>query len=136
MIESADEFLRLRTSEDPSEYRRAASEPATLETWQAVIARFPHMREWVVHNKTVPEEILAQLAYDPDARVRTTVAGKRKLSRELAEHLARDSDAGVRSAVARNRGRSVDRAILERLADDADLVVARDARERLNLGLG
>lgn len=54
MIESADEFVRLRTSADPAEYQRAARDDATERTWRDVIARFPEMRFWVAQNKTVP----------------------------------------------------------------------------------
>ena len=43
MIESADEFRRLRESDDPAEYLRAAHEPARLDVWREVIARFPEL---------------------------------------------------------------------------------------------
>jgi hypothetical protein len=129
MIESADEFYRLRTSRDPVEYGRAAHEEASLDVWREVIQRFPDMREWVAHNKTVPAEILETLAADADVRVRWTVAGKRKLSAALQERLAGDADEGVRRALAFNA--KATHAVLERLANDPSPLVAERAQARL-----
>ena len=56
VITSAEEFVQLRTSRNPDEYHRAAHEEASVETWLDVIERFPDMRSWVAHNKTVPLE--------------------------------------------------------------------------------
>ena len=53
-ITSAEEFVRLRTSEDPDEYLVSDNGAASDEVWLDVIARYPEMKEWVVHNKTVP----------------------------------------------------------------------------------
>jgi hypothetical protein len=100
VIESAEEFVRLRSSEDPEEYGLAAIEPAPEAVWLEVIARFPEMRPWVAHNKTVPLSILKILADDEDADVRAAVASKRKLSDELFIRLARDTDEGVRARIA------------------------------------
>ncbi|MBA4010716.1 MAG: hypothetical protein C0481_02510 [Phenylobacterium sp.] len=125
MIGSADEFSRLRRSSDPDEYGRAAREEAAEEVWLEVISRYPDMREWVAHNKTVPLEILALLARDLDQRVRQAVAMKRKLSRQLFEQLALDSDATVRSTIAGNP--NVPRDVLEALAADMDVFVAETA---------
>ena len=94
MIESAEEFRRLRISDDPEEYNRAAHGNASLETWLEVIERWPDMREWVAHNKTVPVAVLEKLAYDPDPRVRSTVATKNKLPEHLQLVMARDDDRG------------------------------------------
>jgi len=65
-ITSADEFVRLRTSESPEDYRRAASEDAPLDVWYAVIADHPEMRFWVAQNKTVPTAVLELLSEDAD----------------------------------------------------------------------
>ena len=81
VIESAEEFVRLRSSEDPAEYNRAAHDSASVSTWLDVIERYPEMREWVAHNKTVPLEILEQLRNDPDERVRWMVLKKRSWAR-------------------------------------------------------
>ena len=58
MIKDADEFYRLRNSELPEEYNRAANESAELETWLDVIEKYPDMKVWVIHNKTIQIEIL------------------------------------------------------------------------------
>lgn len=50
MILSADEFIRLRTSEDPEEYGRTASEEASESVWMDVINKYPDMKDWVDHN--------------------------------------------------------------------------------------
>lgn len=126
MISSADEFSRLRRSIDPDEYGRAAREEATAKVWLEVIARYPDMREWVAHNKTVPLQILAVLARDSDRRVRQAVAMKRKLSRELFEQLASDQEATVRSTIAGNP--KTPNEILEGLILDPDAFVAETAR--------
>lgn len=81
VIESADEFVRLRTSTDPAEYHRAAHEEATEQTWIEVIERYPDMRSWVAHNETVPLSILELLRHDDDETVRTTVRMKRSWAR-------------------------------------------------------
>ena len=126
MIGSADEFSRLRRSIDPDEYGRAAREEATEKVWLEVIARYPDMREWVAYNKTVPLEILAVLARDPDRRVRQAVAMKRKLSRELFGRLASDPDASVRSTIAGNP--KAPNEVLAGLLSDPDAFVAETAR--------
>jgi hypothetical protein len=124
MIESAAEFIRLRSSDDPDEYRRAAHEPAPLAVWRELVEHHPAMRFWVVHNKQVPLEILRLLAEDPDPRVRSMVADKRKLDQATFEVLAGDADAAVRARVARNA--KAPTGVLERLAGDPEPLV-RDA---------
>lgn len=76
VIESAEEFVRLRTSGDPAEYHRAAHEEATEDIWRDVIEQFPDMRFWVAQNKTVPLSILEELRHDPDWKVRSMVRQK------------------------------------------------------------
>lgn len=122
MIETAEEFVRLRTSQEVSDYNRAAREPAALEVWLDVIARFPDMRQWVAHNKTIPMEILRHLADDPDRDVRLSVLAKRKVlsrsqvDRPLVEKFSRDPDVMIRVGVAFHR--STPRDIIERLAKE------------------
>jgi hypothetical protein len=103
MINSAEEFVALRSSEILEEYLRAATEPAPIEVWHEVIDRFPEMKTWVAHNKTIPVEILDILARDSDARVRTFVAMKNKLPEALFLLLAEDEDCGVRQRIAYNK---------------------------------
>lgn len=103
MISSAAEFCRLRESENPEEYHRAAHEEAATEIWIEVINQRPEMRFWVAQNKTVPIEVLEILASDPDSSVRDMVARKRKITEAIALKLAEDPDETVRAALAINR---------------------------------
>lgn len=129
MISSAEEFVRLRTSDLPDEYSIAAEDEAPTTVWFDVISRFPEMREWVVHNKTVPIEILEVLARDDSASVRATVADKRKLSPELFDLLARDDDELVRLRLAYNKKAPMH--VLEQLSVDASTLVRTTAMKRL-----
>ena len=124
MIVSAEEFAGLRRSEVPAEYQRAGNEQASVEVWLSVLAQFPDLREWVAHNKTVPISVLERLAYDPDARVRATVASKRKLTSELQRILAQDPDCSVRERLACNSKCEIE--VLRKLARDSEAIV-RDA---------
>jgi hypothetical protein len=129
MIESAEEFVRLRTSDIQAEYDRAALEEVPEAVCLDVIARYPHMRRWIAHNKTVPLSVLWVLAADPDPGVRSRVAMKRKADPELLHVLAKDPDEGVRERVAYNA--KAPRWILEMLVDDPVERIAERARERL-----
>jgi hypothetical protein len=129
MITSAEEFVRLRNSDREAEYSRAGTEEASLETWQAVIALYPEMREWVAYNKSVPLIILEQLARDPETRVRDAVAMRRKLSPALFEQLALDTSERVRLTILRNP--KVPLSVLEKLTTDKDEYVRDLAVERL-----
>jgi len=129
MIETAEEFFRLRTSDDPAEYQRAAHDEAPETVWREVVDRFPEMRLWVAHNKTVPLRILETLAHDPDGGVRFMVASKRKLPEYLQLQLARDADEGVRRALAHN-ARATPRT-LALLATDAIAEIRDQATARL-----
>ena len=129
MINSADEFVRLRTSEDPEEYGRAAHDEATIEVWGDVIRRFPHMKQWVIHNKQVQLEVLELMARDPSAFIRSCVADKRKLGAQLFDALSRDEDEGVRARIAFNQKVPVE--ILQRLTMDESELVRDAAAARL-----
>ncbi len=102
MIGSAEEFVRLRTSDDPAEYNRAARDQATESTWRDVIERFPDMRFWVAHNKTVPLSVLEILRQDPDDRVRDMVTSKRSWARAHPDDATRPH--GVENTRTKNRG--------------------------------
>ena len=129
MIESAEEFVRLRSSSDPAEYHRAAHEEASEAVWREAIQKYPDMKEWVAHNKTVPIAILEFLSDDADRRVRWSVAVKRKLTPALFEKLAADRDEVVRKCIALNR--KVPLNVLETLASDDCPLVRDAAKERL-----
>lgn len=89
MIESPEEFVRLRSSDDPAEYGRAARDHAHEGTWREIIDRFPEMRFWVAQNKTVPLGILEILRQDEDERVVGMVRMKRSWARAHPEDSSR-----------------------------------------------
>lgn len=102
MIETPHEFKRLRESADPEDYARASFDDAPLEVWHQIVATMPEMRFWVAQNKTVPIEILAELARCSDTNTRCMVARKRKITGSIGLILAEDEDETVRAALARN----------------------------------
>jgi hypothetical protein len=128
MIESATEFRELRESKDPALYNRAATESASLATWNSIVQSMPDMRFWVAHNKTVPVSVLAVLANDPDPKVRHMVAQKRKIDAPTQRMLARDADTAVRCALARNAKLLPE--VLDMLLHDADDMVRNAATAR------
>lgn len=130
MINSADEFVRLRASEDPEEYGRAAHDEAAIEVWMDVIRRFPNMKQWVIHNKRIQLEVLELMARDPSASIRSRVADKRKLGAHLFDALSRDADEAVRARIAYNPKTPVE--ILQRLARDESELVRNAALARAN----
>ncbi|WP_406407474.1 HEAT repeat domain-containing protein [Streptomyces sp. NBC_01643] len=128
-ITSVEEFIRLRQSEDPAEFKRSAWATLPLPVWWDLVRNHPDIRFWVAHNRTVPPEILAELIEDPDWRVRDRVASKRNCPSELLERLVDDPHDSVRRLVA-GHPRSL-RSAVARLVDDPWPVVAQEARVRL-----
>lgn len=129
MLRSAEEFAHLRTSDDSEEQGRASREDAPLQVWFDVLERFPDLREWVAHNKTVPHEILEVLARDQSPGVRATVASKRTLRPELQAVLAKDPEASVRHTLACN-AKCIE-AVRLSLAKDVEPFVREAAVRRL-----
>ncbi|GGK35826.1 hypothetical protein GCM10007962_32710 [Yeosuana aromativorans] len=108
MIQTPEEFIRLRTSEDLNDQRTSATDSADIKTWLEIIENYPEMKEWVAHNKTVPLEILEVLATDKDEKVRCVVARKRKINNRIFDLLKADSDKTVRHALICNTGLALD----------------------------
>jgi hypothetical protein len=129
MITSAEEFVRLRLSENPDEYNQAARDTAPIEVWLEVIEKYPEMRKWVAHNKTIPDSVIEILANSPDSGVRFFVAAKRKTPPVILEKLARDSDESVRHQVALNA--KTPAYILTILLDDDWEAVVESAKRSL-----
>ena len=129
MIKSAEEFYRLRTSEIMEEYLRAAWEEAPVEVWRDVIRKYPDMHFWVAQNKTVPIEILEELADSPEWRVRHMIASKNKIPESLQKKLATDKNPLVRSALVTNK--KVRLGTLYILLNDEDEEIRFKARERI-----
>jgi len=132
MIESAEEFVKLRTSEIEEEYSRAANEEASIKVWRDIIHKYPDMKEWVVHNKTVPSEILELLSNDEDENVRFSVAMKRKLPEEIQLKLASDTSSSVRERLVYNK--KTTNKVLVVLSNDSNINIKNEALIRLKDG--
>lgn len=130
MIENAEEFVRLRTSELKEEYDRATYDEAAMAVWLDIIENHSEMKIWVVHNKTVPVEILERLSKDTDVRVRDAVARKRKIPQSTLARLAVDPDSGVRYAVACNKKTS--NSVLRQMLNDEWETIVEEVSNRLN----
>src|SRR5262245_57576700 len=109
MITSADEFIQLTQSIDPQELSPATNDSADISVWRTVIQKFPACKSWVVHNETIPIEILELLATDNDPGVRSEVARKRKINDSLFSILSVDSDENERYALMSSRKLSLDK---------------------------
>jgi hypothetical protein len=129
MIQSAKEFVELRKSQDREMYTRATQDSAPEEVWLEVIASYPDMKPWVVHNKTVPNRLLELLASDSDPVVRAAVARKRKVGISILERLASDPDESVRLAVVFNNKTPV--SLLRILEKDKWERIAQVAKDKL-----
>lgn len=108
MIKSAEEFIRLRTSEIKEEYDRSANDNADISIWTEVIDKYPVYKEWVIYNKTVPIEILERLMLDNDPKIRSEVARKRKINDKIFLTLSMDKDENVRHALMCNTKLTID----------------------------
>lgn len=109
MIKSPDEFIRLRTSEKKEEYDRATYDTADISTWTELIDNHPDYKQWVIHNKTVPIEILEILTLDSDPNIRSLVAKKRKINEKIFEALSTDKDENVRHSLIYNSGLTIEK---------------------------
>ena len=109
MIISAQEFKKLRLSDDHNEQLRASTDSASIDVWSEVIALYPDLKEWVAHNKTIQIEILEILATDNDPRVRCVVARKRKINDKIFDLLKNDVDESVRHALICNTKLNLDK---------------------------
>lgn len=103
MIKTAEEFKKLRSSENLDEQRRAGVEEASIETWQEVIQKYPELKKWVIYNKTIPLEILNHLSKDCNPEIRSEVARKRKIDSEIFDRLKIDQDENVKLSLLYNR---------------------------------
>jgi hypothetical protein len=129
MISSAEEFVELRTSEVEAEYVRAATDDIPESVCLDVIARYPTMRRWIAHNKTVPQSILRILADDPDHDVRFFVAMKRKTDPEILRKLAQDTYESIREQIALNP--KTPHSVLKLLVNDQVERIAETALQRI-----
>lgn len=103
MIRSADEFIKLCSSQDPEEINRTLSDDAAIETWVEVIKKYQERRIDVAQNRTIPYEVMRVLASCDDPTARSLIAEKRRLAPDLFPLLARDRDETVRRTIAANQ---------------------------------
>lgn len=132
MINSAEEFVKLRLSDNSEEYLKAAWDEAPFEVWMQVIEIYPEMREWVAHNISIPVEIMEILANDADKRVRFNVATKNRLPESLQLILAKDLDSSVRQRIVYNKKATF--RVLSILLKDDDEDIRVIAKNRIEEG--
>ncbi|CNF73297.1 Uncharacterised protein [Yersinia similis] len=116
MIKTAEEFIRLRKSTIPEEYKRAATEEAPISVWIDIIDNYPEMRVWVARNKTIPEKVFFLLSKDNDPIVKSAIASKYPLSLALYESLSKDKEESVRVRLTYNKKLPLD--ILKYIMED------------------
>jgi hypothetical protein len=109
MITSAEEFVTLRQSDNMADQHRASHDTADYAVWVDVINRYAEFKTWVIHNKTIPIEILETLTSDKDPKVRAAVARKRKVNDAIFNVLSVDRDEDVRYALMCNTKLSLDK---------------------------
>jgi hypothetical protein len=132
MINSAEDFVRLRTSNNMDEYLQAAWDEAPLEVWIEVIEKYPDMREWVAHNKSIAIKIMEILSDDEDDREKFTIASKNRLPEFLQLKLAKDPDSSVRNRIAFNKKATLKS--LEVLLNDEDEEIRVQVKKRIEEG--
>jgi hypothetical protein len=64
-IYSAEEFVRLRSSQTRQEYLSAVWGEASDEVWLDTIDRYPDYVWWVAHNKSISVNIMKRLLETP-----------------------------------------------------------------------
>jgi hypothetical protein len=128
-ISSAEEFVRLRSSDIPEEYHLASWGEASDEVWLEVIQKYPECARWVAHNKSISLEIIRILAIHPDDDVRSFIAAKRKSPTDVLWMLAQDKVDSVRARVAYNA--KTPKEILEFLLNDPWEEIRTSVQRRL-----
>jgi hypothetical protein len=128
-ISSAEEFVRLRSSDIPEEYHLASWGEASDEVWLEVIQKYPDYVRWVAHNKSISLEIIRILAAHPDDGVRSFIAAKRKTPTDVLWMLAQDKVDSVRARVAYNA--KTPKEILEFLLNDPWEEIRTSVQRRL-----
>jgi len=103
MINSPEEFIKLRNSNIPAEYNRAKIEDASIDVWFDLIQSYPDMRVWVARNKTIPREIIVYLSKDSDPIVRHAICSKYPLDTDIYLLFSQDPDEGIRSRLTFNK---------------------------------
>ena len=92
--------------------------------------QYPDFKIWVIHNKTIPIEILEILSRDSDAEVRSAVARKRKINQTIKLDLSQDIDQNVRFALMSNSTMTITELNQIRVEDSAWLKEQIEERKR------
>lgn len=100
MIDDANEWIRLRRSDDPEDQQRAMTEAVPVAVWAQVYERAPDLRPFIAAHREVALPMLERLADDPDATVRLAIAQRKVAPENLLRLLADDVNEQVRLAVA------------------------------------
>jgi hypothetical protein len=129
MIESAERFKALSSSQDEMDVNRSLFDSASLDVWMEIINCDAARHLDVAQNRTIPDEIKRMLVEKGNPTVRSMIAEKRKLPPDLFFVLSRDSDSLVRQKIAANAKTPPE--ILQHLLQDVDGNVARVARYRV-----
>ncbi|WP_449567207.1 hypothetical protein [Lelliottia nimipressuralis] len=103
MINSPEEFIKLRNSNIPAEYNRAKIEDASIDVWFDLIQTYPDMRVWVARNKTIPRDIIVCLSKDSDPIVRHAICSKYPVDTDIYLLFSQDPDEGIRSRLTFNK---------------------------------
>lgn len=117
MIKSAGEFVILRQSDNMDEQYLASHDTADIQVWYDIIKNYPDFKLWVIHNKTVPIEILEILSTDKDPNVRADVARKRIINAKIFDLLSTDPDENVRYALMCNTKLTLDKKQMIKMDD-------------------
>lgn len=119
MIKTVDEFITLRQSDNANEQYRASHDNADISVWLDIIKNYPDFKTWVIHNKTIPIEILETLSADQNPNVRADVARKRKINDKIFNLLSVDPDENVRYASMCNTKFTIDKKRTIKMDDSA-----------------
>lgn len=103
MIDSVETFISLVESGDVNDCRRASSDEAPLEVWRSILRTHGQLAFAVASNRTIPYEILLELAQNEDWRVRHRVALKNACPPDLLDRLSLDDNDSVALLVAGHR---------------------------------
>jgi len=128
-IATADEFVALLDMRPLSPSLISAVQAASAAVWWDVLERFPDLAVWVAANRTIPNEIIAQLALHPRIQVRVAIASHPQLPDAIMMQLAHDKSDLVRMRIACNARAS--RGVLSLLTADACVVVSKHAQARV-----
>lgn len=129
MINSAQEFIFLCNSQQPSDITRSLREDASLEVWRDLVINFRTYEIDVAQNEKIPDEIISILIDQGNEVVRAILAEKRRLPVNFYYLLFKDPSSLVRKKIAANRKTPIH--IVKNLVHDIDDDVASVAKFRL-----